>query len=122
MTGVQTCALPISARTASARILSDQDRAKRFATLYLEDLADLLQATVSPHFSLSRYADHLINEAKVDNSVLEADDKPDPRFSATAEQLKAKGVTDFQLTYALDTISRLARTQTATTGARKGSR
>ena len=75
-----------------------------------------------PRFREADLGRHLINEAKVDNSVLEADDKPDPRFSATAEQLKAKGVTDFQLTYALDTISRLARTQTATTGARKGSR
>jgi carboxyl-terminal processing protease len=53
---------------------------------------------------------HLINEAKVDNSVLEDDTKPDPRFTATAEQLKAKGVTDFQLNYALDTIARLAKT------------
>ena len=75
-----------------------------------------------PRFREADLGRHLINEAKVDNSVLEADDKPDPRFSATAEQLKAKGVTDFQLTYALDTISRLARTQTATTGTRKGSR
>ena len=75
-----------------------------------------------PRFREADLGRHLINEAKVDNSVLEADDKPDPRFSATAEQLKAKGVTDFQLTYALDTISRLARTQTAATGTRKGSR
>jgi hypothetical protein len=43
-------------RATSVRALSEQDRAKRFATLYLEDLADLIQATVSPHFALSRYA------------------------------------------------------------------
>ena len=43
----------------SSRALSEQDRAKRFATLYLEDLADLIQATVSPHFALSRYAEHI---------------------------------------------------------------
>lgn len=52
---------------------------------------------------------HLINEKKVDNSVLEADQKADPRFSASAEELKAKGITDFQLTYAVETISRLAK-------------
>ena len=52
---------------------------------------------------------HLINEAKVDNSVLEDDSKSDPRFAATPEQLKAKGVTDFQLTYAIQTIARLAQ-------------
>ena len=51
---------------------------------------------------------HLINEAKVDNSILEDDTKPDPRFSATLEQLKAKGVTDFQLDYALKSVARLA--------------
>ena len=61
-----------------------------------------------PRFREADLRRHLINEAKVDNSVLEEDAKPDPRFSATAEQLKAKGVTDFQLDYALKAISRLA--------------
>lgn len=61
-----------------------------------------------PRFREADLRRHLINEAKVDNSVLEADDAPDPRFSATAEQLKARGVTDFQLDYALKTIARLA--------------
>jgi carboxyl-terminal processing protease len=75
-----------------------------------------------PRFREADLGRHLINEAKVDNSVLEADDKPDPRFTATPEQLKAKGITDFQLSYALDTISRLARTQTAAGTVRKGSR
>lgn len=51
---------------------------------------------------------HLINEAKVDNAALEEDGKPDPRFAATPAQLKAKGVTDFQLSYALATIGRLS--------------
>jgi carboxyl-terminal processing protease len=77
-----------------------------------------------PRFREADLGRHLINEAKVDNSVLESDTKPDPRFTATAEQLKAKGIADFQLHYALETIGRLARTQTASTGAgaRKGSR
>lgn len=50
---------------------------------------------------------HLINEAKVDNKVLEEDAKTDPRFAATAEQLKKQGVEDFQLDYAVKTIARL---------------
>jgi carboxyl-terminal processing protease len=75
-----------------------------------------------PRFREADLQRHLINEAKVDNSVLENDAKPDPRFTATPEQLKAKGITDFQLTYALDTITRLAKTQTAGGGARQGSR
>ena len=62
-----------------------------------------------PKFREADLRRHLINEAKVDNSVLEDDAKADPRFAATAEQLKAKGVTDFQLNYALDTIARLAK-------------
>jgi carboxyl-terminal processing protease len=50
---------------------------------------------------------HLINEAKVDNSVLEDDGKPDPRFTESAEALKKRGIEDFQLHYALQTIGRL---------------
>lgn len=62
-----------------------------------------------PKFREADLRRHLINEAKVDNSVLEDDAKPDPRFAATAEQLKAKGVKDFQLDYAISTIARLAK-------------
>ena len=72
-----------------------------------------------PRFREADLRRHLINEAKVDNSVLEDDIKPDPRFAATAEQLKAKGVTDFQLTYALDTIARLAKAPAARVAARR---
>ena len=61
-----------------------------------------------PRFREADLRRHLINEAKVDNSVLEDDTKTDPRFSMTADQLKAKGVTDFQLDYALKSIARLA--------------
>jgi carboxyl-terminal processing protease len=51
---------------------------------------------------------HLLNQAKVDNSVLENDAEPDPRFAATPEALKKAGVTDYQLDYAVKTVSRLA--------------
>jgi carboxyl-terminal processing protease len=64
---------------------------------------------------------HLINEAKVDNKVLEEDAKTDPRFAATAEQLKKQGVEDFQLDYAVKTIARLgtpAQVAAATTPAK----
>ena len=72
-----------------------------------------------PRFREADLRRHLINEAKVDNSVLEDDTKPDPRFLATPEQLKAKGITDFQLNYALETISRLARVPEARVAARR---
>jgi len=59
---------------------------------------------------------HLINNDKVDDSVLEDDARTDPRFAKTAEQLKKEGVDDFQLSYALQTISRLGpKTQVAAT-------
>jgi len=61
-----------------------------------------------PKFREDDLRRHLINEAKVDDSVLEADSKTDPRFTATADQLKKQGVNDFQLSYALQTLERLA--------------
>lgn len=50
---------------------------------------------------------HLINEAKIDNKVLEEDTKTDPRFAATPDELKKRRIDDFQLYYALQTIARL---------------
>lgn len=51
---------------------------------------------------------HLVNEADLDDKKLESDDKPDPRFKMTPEQLKAKGIDDFQLYYAVQTLKRTA--------------
>ena len=51
---------------------------------------------------------HLINEAKVDDKILEEDAKTDPRFAATPAELEKKGIKDFQLDYAVGTIARLA--------------
>lgn len=41
------------------RSVSVTDRAKQWATFFIEDLADLVQATITPHFALSRYAEHI---------------------------------------------------------------
>jgi carboxyl-terminal processing protease len=49
---------------------------------------------------------HLINEASLDDKELETDKAADPRFKASAEDLKKQGITDFQLTYAVDTLRR----------------
>src|SRR6476619_4653610 len=46
-------------RRTFARSVSVADRAKQWATFFLEDLADLVQATITPHFALSRYAEHI---------------------------------------------------------------
>jgi radical SAM superfamily enzyme YgiQ (UPF0313 family) len=46
-------------RRRFARSVSVTDRAKQWATFFLEDLADLVHATITPHFALSRYAEHI---------------------------------------------------------------
>lgn len=46
-------------RTQFSRAVSVDDRAKQWATFFLEDLADLVQATITPHFALSRYAEQI---------------------------------------------------------------
>jgi len=51
---------------------------------------------------------HLLAQAKVEDKLLEANDGPDPRFTAKPEELEKKGIKDFQLYYALNTIKRLA--------------
>ncbi len=51
---------------------------------------------------------HLLSQSKVDDTLLESDTTPDPRFTATADQLKTQGVKDFQLDYALKTLRRLS--------------
>src|SRR3546814_17763671 len=57
---------------------------------------------------------HLINEAKVDDSLLKDDLKDDPRFAATAEALKKQGIEDYQPDYAIKTIARIAAPAQAT--------
>jgi carboxyl-terminal processing protease len=51
---------------------------------------------------------HLLNQAKVDDKLLESDDTKDPRFTATAAELEKRGIKDFQLDYALNTLKRIA--------------
>ena len=61
---------------------------------------------------------HLINEISLDDKQLETDNKDDPRFKMTAEELKAEGIEDFQLHYAVETLQRAAG-EPATLAARK---
>ena len=51
---------------------------------------------------------HLINEVNLEDKKLETDKQDDPRFRMTAEELKAEGITDFQLHYAVQTLRRTA--------------
>ena len=65
---------------------------------------------------------HLVNEATVQEDVIQDDQRPDPRFAATPEQLERQGIKDFQLHYALQTIGRLGRIQQAGAGTASPSR
>ena len=49
---------------------------------------------------------HLVNEVNLDDKAMEKDKRDDPRFKMTAEELKAKGIDDFQLWYAMQTLQR----------------
>ena len=59
-------------KTTLTRSVPVEDRAKHWATLYLEDLADLVQVTASPHFALSRYAEHIARSASSFDTILDA--------------------------------------------------
>lgn len=60
------------ARQPLPRNASAEDKAKQTATLFLEDLADLVQATITPHFALSRYAEHIARSASSFDGLLAA--------------------------------------------------
>ncbi|WP_194743638.1 S41 family peptidase [Thermaurantiacus tibetensis] len=50
---------------------------------------------------------HLVAERRADDRLVEEDGKTDPRFAFTADELRARGITDFQLDYATRIIARL---------------
>jgi carboxyl-terminal processing protease len=65
---------------------------------------------------------HLVNAVDLNEKQLEADKKPDPRFTETAEQLKAKGIDDFQLHYAIETLRHAASPAALAAQARRPAR
>ncbi|NLU90333.1 B12-binding domain-containing radical SAM protein [Chitinophaga sp. Ak27] len=52
--------------------MGTQDRAKHLATMYLEDLSDLIMACVDPHFGFSRYAERLSRSANSFDELYDA--------------------------------------------------
>ena len=53
-----------------------QDKAKYIATMYLEDLSDLIKETVDDHFGFSRYAEKLGRSANTFNELYNALQQP----------------------------------------------
>lgn len=76
----------------------------------------------APRFREADLRRHLVNEAAVRDDVIEEDVRDDPRFSATTEELAEEGITDFQMHYAVETISRLASERRPVATASAGSR
>ncbi len=52
------------------------DHARHLATLFLEDLTDLVHETVSPHFALSRYAEQITSSASSFDRIQQALETP----------------------------------------------
>lgn len=63
-----------------------------------------------PKYRESDLRRHLIGEAKVTNVELQKDSKDDPRFATSADELKKRGIEDFQMNYALQTLERIGNT------------
>lgn len=59
-------------RGSFVKSVSVVDRAKQWATFFLEDLADLVQATITPHFAMSRYAEHIGRSASSFDQIANA--------------------------------------------------
>lgn len=53
-------------------VMGTRDKARHLATLYLEDLSDLIVEAVDPHFGFSRYAERLSMAASSFNPLYEA--------------------------------------------------
>ena len=53
-----------------------QDKAKHIATMFLEDLSDLIKETVDPHFGFSRYAERLGRSANSFDELYSALQQP----------------------------------------------
>ncbi len=56
--------------------MGSQDRAKYLATMYLEDIADLIKECIDPHFGFSRYAEKLGRSANSFDELYESLQQP----------------------------------------------
>ncbi len=57
--------------------MGTQDKAKHLATMYLEDLSDLIKETVDEHFGFSRYAERLGRSANSFDELYESLQQPE---------------------------------------------
>lgn len=64
-----------------------EDKARHLATLYLEDLGDLIKATADEHFGFSRYAERLGRTASGFDLLLQELQKPETIFTSLLGEL-----------------------------------
>ena len=72
------------------------DKARHLATLYLEDLSDLIQEAVDPHFGFSRYAERLGRSATHFDELHDALQAPDTPISSLLIELLEQKIRQWQ--------------------------
>jgi radical SAM superfamily enzyme YgiQ (UPF0313 family) len=73
-----------------------QDKAKHVATLFLEDLGDLIAETIDPNFGFSRYAEHLGRYAYEFDEIETELNKSETYIDAILLRLLEKKILDYQ--------------------------
>jgi radical SAM superfamily enzyme YgiQ (UPF0313 family) len=72
------------------------DKARHLATLYLEDLGDLIQEAIDPHFGFSRYAERLGRSATSFDEMEEALERPDTIVSSILTAILNEKIKNFK--------------------------
>lgn len=76
--------------------MGTQDKAKHLATLYLEDLSDLIVEAVDPHFGFSRYAERLSSCASTFDEIHESLLAPNSFIDAILLRLLKEKIDQYQ--------------------------
>jgi hypothetical protein len=77
--------------------LGVRDKARYFATLYLEDIGDLITEAVDPHFGFSRYAERLGMSARTFDEMDEALKQPDGMIDSILLELLEEKIQVFEI-------------------------
>ena len=78
--------------------LGIHDRAKYLATLYLEDISDLITATIDPEFGFSRYAERLGRSAASFDELQEMLEQPAGFIGSILNQLLEEKIAEYHPT------------------------
>ena len=74
--------------------MGNQDKAKHLATMYLEDLSDLITECIDPHFGFSRYAERLGRSANSFDELYNALQQPYTYIDEVLIEILAKKMAD----------------------------